>query len=298
MAKNEIDMRKIAVLALTLALGAAVMPPLGAQDYSYHWKLSALNGSLTGTTPPSTDDVRECLGSFEHGKYVAPNGRTFKRGTAAARAAKVMIGVQPEMVSVKQVVGYSTREMIRRSPESEISDWFIDTIMKATESLSGRRVDVGIANFGGIRADMPQGPVILDDLMSMFPFKNQIVYLEISGADLLEILEDMAAGRFQVLGGVRVVAKDHRLLSAEIGGKAIDPVATYGLATISFLLDGGDGLHLAENAKNIQLFKDVDIIDIILEDVRERSAAGKPIEYSVDGRVKILDTVDNKQAAL
>jgi 2',3'-cyclic-nucleotide 2'-phosphodiesterase (5'-nucleotidase family) len=44
--------------------------------------------------------------------------------------------------------------------------------MAKVERLAGKKVHVGVGNFGGIRIDMPKGDIILDDMLSMFPFKN------------------------------------------------------------------------------------------------------------------------------
>mgnify|MGYP003451398048 FL=1 len=126
-------------------------------------------------------------------------------------------------------------------------------------------------------------------MLSMFPFKNQLVYVEHTGKQIRAILEKMAADRFQVLGGVRVVAEGGKLVSAEIGGEPIDDEKVYGLATITFLLEGGDNLTLAENAVSITTFEQEDIIDAVLEYVYAETAAGRPIEYQTDGRVVIKD---------
>jgi 2',3'-cyclic-nucleotide 2'-phosphodiesterase (5'-nucleotidase family) len=161
--------------------------------------------------------------------------------------------------------------------------------MARTEKLAGRKVDVGVANFGGIRVDMPEGDIILDDMLSMFPFKNQLVYVEHTGKQIRAILEQMAATRFEVLGGVRVVAEGGKILEATIGGEPIDDDKVYGLATISFLLGGGDGLTLDQNAVSVTVFEDEDIIDAVLEYVYAETAAGRPIEYEADGRVVVKD---------
>ena len=136
---------------------------------------------------------------------------------------------------------------------------------------------------------MPQGDIILDDMLSMFPFKNQLVYVEHTGKQIRSILEQMAEGRFQVLGGVRVVAENGKLVSAEIGGEPLQDDKIYGLATISFLLSGGDGLTLEQNALSITVFDNVDIIDAVLEFVNAETAAGRPITYETDGRVVVKD---------
>lgn len=251
------------------------------------WTLTPMDGSRVGAKSPSVDNVKEGLGEIRGGKYYAPNGKVFGRHTATYRAAKELLSVQPQMAPVKKTVGYSTREMASAYPESELSNWFIDNIMEAVANVSGKKVDFGVGNFGGIRCAMPQGDIILDDLMSMFPFKNQIVYLELPGSEIRSILTCMAAGRFQVLGGCKVVAQDGKLVSAEIGGAPLEDDKWYGVATISFLLEGGDGLYLANNSRNMKIY-DIDIIDIVLDKVGKLTEAGKPIEYHTDGRVKII----------
>lgn len=258
---------------------------LSAQEYS--WKPVPMDGSRTGCISPSKDNVRESLGYFKGGKYVAPDGKVYKRNSTVARTARAVLDAQPKMARVKDVIGHSKEAMVVSYPESALSNWFIDLLMAKVEKLAGKKVDVGVGNFGGIRIDMPAGDIILDDMLSMFPFKNQLVYVEHSGKEIRNILEKMAAGRFQVLGGVRVIAEDGRLVSAEIGGEPIDDDRVYGMATISFLLAGGDGLFLADNAVSMTVFEDVDIIDAVLEYVYAETAAGREIEYRTDGRVVV-----------
>ena len=272
---------KIKLLILSITLSAAT---ISAQEYT--WEAGKIDGSRTGCFVPSKNNISEALGHFDGGTYVAPSGRRFKKNSATTKTATLVIAAQPAMERVKNVVAYSSEAMSVKYPECPLSNWFVDILMKKCESLAGRKVEVGVANFGGIRANMPEGDVILDDLLSMFPFKNQIVYVEHKGSTLRKMLEDMAATRFQVLGGVRVVAQDGKIVSAEIGGKPIDDDKVYGVVTVSFLLYGGDGLRLADNAVSLTKF-DVDIIDAVLEHVCAETAAGRPIEYKADGRVII-----------
>ncbi len=280
MAQNEIMKRLVFIIITVLFAGT-----LSAQEYD--WKPVPMDASRTGCISPSKDNVREALGYFKGGKYIAPNGSVYKRNSAVARTARVVLDAQPEMARVKDVIGHSKEAMVVSYPESALSNWFIDLLMAKVERLAGKKVDIGIGNFGGIRIDMPEGDIILDDMLSMFPFKNQLVYVEHSGKQIRSILEEMAAGRFQVLGGVRVVAEDGKLVSAEIGGEPLDDDKTYGMATISFLMTGGDGLSLADNAISMTIFEDMDIIDAVLEYVYAETAAGRDIEYKTDGRVVV-----------
>lgn len=281
-------MRKFVLFLCALAIGS------GAAAQEYEWKHVEMDGSRTGCTAPSKDNIDEAVGTFKGCRYVAPNGKTFGKRSIVGKTARVVRNAQPAMARVKDVIGYSTEAMEVSYPESALSNWFVDIVMARTEKLAGKKVDVGITNFKGIRIDMPQGEIILDDMLSMFPFKNQLVYVEHTGKQLRNILESMAAGRFQVLGGVRVVADGGKLVSAEIGGEPIDDEKIYGLATISFLMDGGDGLTLGQNAVSVTVFENEDIIDAVLEYVYAETAAGRPIEYKTDGRVIIKDRKEGR----
>lgn len=261
-----------------------------AQEYD--WKHVEMDASRTGCVSPSKDNAAEAIGTFKGGRYIAPNGSSYPRRSIVARTARIVMDAQTRMARVKDVIGRSSEAMEATYPESALSNWFVDLIMAKTEELAGKKVDVGIVNFGGIRIDMPEGDIILDDMLSMFPFKNQLVYVEHTGKQIRAILEGMAADRFQVLGGVRVVADGGKLVSAEIGGEPIDDEKVYGLATISFLLGGGDGLTLEQNAVSVTVFEDEDIIDAVLEHVYAETAAGRPIQYQTDGRVVIKDMED------
>ena len=272
---------------LSLIAILAVNAGLRAQEYS--WEAVEMDGSMTGCVSPSKDNVAEALGTFKGGRYVAPDGKVYKRNSIVTKTARAVMDAQPKMARVKDVIGYSTRAMSATYPESALSDWFIDLLMRKTEQLAGKKVHIGITNFGGIRVDMPEGDVILDDMLSMFPFKNYLAYVEHTGKQIRSILEEMAADRFQVLGGVRVVADGGKLVSVEIDGEPLDDEKVYGMATISFLLTGGDGLTLEENAVSVTVYEDVPIIDAVLEHVYAETAAGRPIEYEADGRVTIKD---------
>lgn len=271
MVEAEIDVMKRAVILMLLLLASSF---LYAQEYS--WKSVRMDGSRTGTA----------LGTMTGGRYVTTDGKVFPKNSCVSSVARIVMDAQPEMARVKEVIAYSPEAMEIVYPEGPLSNWFIGILMQKVSELSGRHVDIGISNFGGIRVDMPKGDVILDDMLSMFPFKNQLVYVELKGSVVRSILDAMAADRFQVLGGVRVVAEDGKIVSATIGDEPLDDDKVYGVATISFLLHGGDNLSLAEGADTVVKY-DVDIIDAVLEHVRAETASGRQIVSKADGRVVI-----------
>lgn len=273
-------MRKIMFsIAVALISGAV------AFSQEINWHTIPVDASRTGVSAPGVDSLELSLGRLEGRKYVAPNGKVY--GSASVRkVVKAVYDAQEPMYPIREVVGYSPEVMSKAYPESSLTNWFIDNLMASVAKLTGRQVDFGVGNFGGIRIDMPQGKVTVDDIRSMFPFKNTTVYVAVKGSRIREIIETMAADHFEVLGGVRVVVKQGKVESITIGGEPLDDEKVYGMATISFLMEGGDGLTLADKAIEIVDTK-VDIFDAMIECVKETTAAGKPIAYSADGRVKI-----------
>jgi 2',3'-cyclic-nucleotide 2'-phosphodiesterase (5'-nucleotidase family) len=241
--------------------------------------------SRTGCRAAASDDVAESLGTMRGKAYTAPNGRTFRRGCTPV-VAKILLAAQPRMAHLKAVVATSTREMVRDYPESELSNWFIDELMRAVADSTGRQVDVGISNFGGIRVDMPEGDVLLDDIRSMFPFNNKICYVELPGKDLVALMEQIAQFGPQCVSGVKMVISDKKLESLEVGGKPVDPKKKYGVATVDFLLDGGDNISVARGATKL-IITEVIIGRAIEQYIRNLTAEGKAIEYQTDGRVVV-----------
>ena len=209
-----------------------------------------------------------------------------KKNSAAAKTIALVEAAQPAMARVKEVIGYSTEALTKAYPESKLSNWTVDTIMEKVASLAGKKVDVGFANFGGIRVDMPMGDILLDDILSMFPFKNNLVYVEHKGSTLRAIFEWMASTRVQAVGGVKMVINNGKLESIMIGDKPLDDKKIYTVATNSFLLNGGDGLHLAKDAVNLIIFDEY-VKEAMLESIRKYTAEGKPFEYKLDSRVVI-----------
>ncbi|MBO4768502.1 MAG: 5'-nucleotidase C-terminal domain-containing protein [Bacteroidales bacterium] len=251
------------------------------------WEKVAIDGHMTGVTAPTAENVAEAIGVVDSltGVYTAPNGKVFTEGSTP-RVADLLIKAQPAMAEVKEVIAFSTRAMEAHAPESELSNFVADFLRSETAKLVKKPVDFAVTNFGGIRVDMPEGDVTLDDIRSMFPFNNKLCYVELKGEDLLNLLNQMARQRVQCVSGVKMVVNDHKIESLEIGDKPLDPRKYYGVATVDFLLDGGDSLYVAKNARKL-IMTDVVIGRAIEAYIRNLTADGKAIEYSTDGRVVV-----------
>ena len=104
-----------------------------------------------------------------------------------------------------------------------------------------------------------------------------------SGENVIKLFDAMA-DHMQVIGGATVKIKDGKIQELLIGGEPVDPSRTYGIASIDFILNGGDDIFVARNADSL-IQTDILIYDAVLDYVRKLTASGKMIEKVTDYRV-------------
>ena len=73
-----------------------------------------------------------------------------------------------------------------------------------------------------------------------------------------------------------------------VGGEPIDPKRLYNVATIDFLLDGGDNLRIGALSEDVKLTH-VLLKEVMLDYVEGMEAQGKIIDAASDGRVIMED---------
>ena len=253
------------------------------------WKRVAMDGSRTGVVPVTAENVDSALGTFED-DYIAPNGTHFKDG-ATPEVAMLLMEAQPKMARLKEVVGHSARmlENLRTEPDLPLGNIVADALREKASDYYKVPMDFAVTNYGGIRIPLPEGPVLMDDIEAMFPFKNYMCYAKVRGKNLTRLLEQLAKTKaFQAVSGCRVKVKAHELVEAEVGGKPIDPDKVYNVTTIDFLLSGGDQIAIGALAEDVVL-SPVLVRDVMLEYVRKAEAAGIVLDGKKDGRVIMED---------
>ena len=177
-------------------------------------------------------------------------------------ALVAMLG--PYEVAARQVreasLGVTVDEPIKRSrpEESALGNLFADLMRVARPDG-----DVAITNGGGLRADIPAGPLTYGRLHTAMPFDNRFARMSITGAQLRHIVAtnlQKASGIFS-LSGIRATArckagKLEVVLRRERGGKVVRDADRLTLVTSDFLAGGGDGmlegLDLPEGAVKLE----------------------------------------------
>ena len=264
---------------------------LKADSPRLEWRRVAMDGHRTGARPVTADNVAEALGVFDEEGYRTPSGVRYPETSPVAASAAQLMEVQPSLVHLKTVIGHSDGMYmnLRTQPDLPLGNLVADVFREYGSRYFKTPMDFAITNYGGIRVPMPEGPVTMEDISSMFPFKNYLCYVQMTGASLTALLEQLAATpSFQAVSGCEVQVKGGKLVSAKIGGKPIDPARIYHVTTIDFLLDGGDKLNIGALSRKVVLSR-VLLKDVMLEYVRGCEAAGTVITAASDGRVKMED---------
>ena len=210
------------------------------------------------------------------------------------RATETIARYSSQVAPLMEIVGYSEDEYNKQRPESGLSNFAADVIRTVAAEKTGRTVDVGLTNFGGIRTSLPKGAVRVYDIFSIFPFDNYIVVFDIKGSDLRGFLTRMAGRRVEALSGVEMEICDHKPVKLEVAGAPIDDDRTYTFATINFLMDGGDGVTLSDMAFNRE-DTGIWIRDAIVDYLKEQMARGEKIVLRSDGRVKYVEAQQGEE---
>ncbi len=158
----------------------------------------------------------------------------------------------------KRVVGKIAAPLTRdESPAGEmpVGQVVADAQLAATRGAADGAAVIALMNPGGLRANLTaaaDGSVRYEDLFAVQPFYNNLVTLTLTGAQIVQVLEQqwLNQPRPRILqvskgfsyswdnakpAGQRVVPG-----SVMLDGKAIDATAAYRVTVNSFLADGGD----------------------------------------------------------
>ncbi|MBQ1219325.1 MAG: 5'-nucleotidase C-terminal domain-containing protein [Bacteroidales bacterium] len=200
---------------------------------------------------------------------------------------------KPEIDQLLDPIGTTARKMDKYSPDYLLAYWAVDVMREfANDFMKKNRIkgkcDMSITNFGGIRASLPEGEINSYDILTIFPFDNRVVILELEGKYLRELMENFAKrGRVEALSGVEIVINKKVLEKCLINGKPIKDDKIYKVATIDFLLDGGDNVYALKYASKV-IKTEKKLMDVYIDHIKSETAKGKVIDQKSDSRITII----------
>ena len=232
--------------------------------------------------------------------------------------ASEVVATSDVLLTINEADG-TTRAV--RSKETNLGDLCAD----AYRIMLG--ADIGWVNGGGVRADIPAGDVTYGDIIEVHPFGNLACVVEVTGQQILDALElgsmyvgEAESGGFLQVSGLKYtintaiptsVVLDDAGNFVEVSGErrvsdvqvldsesdeyaALDPSATYTLASQNYMLkDGGDGYAMF-GEDNITILQDEVMVDneVLISYIRDELGGVVGQEYAQpQGRITIVDGV-------
>lgn len=146
------------------------------------------------------------------------------------------------------LIGVTLPVRLRRSyrAESPLGVLLADLIRSGAARATGEPVDFAFQNGGGIRNELPAGPLQYGHLFEVLPFDNRLALVRMTGANLTDLYERNLQGSHGILvpSGMTVEAScaGPKLVVTLRGldGKPLEPARTYTVAVSDFLASGGD----------------------------------------------------------
>ena len=157
--------------------------------------------------------------------------------------------------------------------------------------VADQGVQIAIQNGGGIRASIDAGEVTMGEVVTVLPFQNTLSTFEVTGATIVEALEngvseiEEGAGRFPQVAGMSFAVDasaepGSRISEVMVGGEPIDLEATYSVVSNNYVRGGGDGYAMFEDAENAYDYGP-DLADVLAEYMAENA----PYQPYTDGRI-------------
>ena len=171
-----------------------------------------------------------------------------------------VIGKAAANLCLERIPGQGKSKLCDKSLTASNGSDISNIVAKAFREMS-RTSDIAIQNGGGVRVDVAQGDITIGDAYVLLPFANTIVELEMTGAEVKQVLEEALAyatkeggstGAYPYAAGLRwsvdmTQAEGSRLQNLEVMTKGsdswapFDMDAKYKVATNNYIAGGKDG---------------------------------------------------------
>ncbi|MDW8245583.1 MAG: bifunctional UDP-sugar hydrolase/5'-nucleotidase [Sandaracinaceae bacterium] len=177
----------------------------------------------------------------------------------------------------------------RRDAECPLGNLFVDLMREAHP-----QADVAIYNGGGLRADLPKGPLSYGALFEAIPFDNRFAHLRLRARDLAQILaENAQTSRSHLsISGIRArffcEGPHLRVQLKREDGSPIRDDEELNVVTSDFLATGGDGIfaQVRKQALAFELEEDPPIREAFVQ-VLSRKTELNPSSYQDPSRPRI-----------
>jgi 2',3'-cyclic-nucleotide 2'-phosphodiesterase (5'-nucleotidase family) len=196
--------------------------------------------------------------------------------------------LQPYAVKVGETMNDVLAELgtalQKNQPDGTLGNFLADSYLAMARKKFDPAADMAFINNGGIRLNSLQaGPLRRGSIYEVMPFDNQLVILKISGIQVQQYLNHVAAEGGCGIAGVRFTIRDKKATEILINEKTIDLAATYTMVNSDYTIGGGGGFV---QFRELPMQKTGYLLrDATIDYCTDFKAAGKPITVSGGKRI-------------
>ncbi len=248
--------------------------------------------------------------AFEKGRYL---GRVDLRIDAVSKKAvlvdhayiPITAGITPDPQVAAVVAAY----------QRQLGDRFKEVIGRADTFLDGERgriryeetalgnlvadimadhtgAQIALINSGAVRASIQPGPVTVEDIFKTVPFANELVVMELTGAEIEQVLQRAVSGSrededggFLQVSGMTFEVRSRSAANVRVGPgrQPLQPQTVYTVAIPDFLATGGDKYTFLKGKPHIKT--GLPLRELIVDTIRRRGV----IAAKEEGRIRRLE---------
>jgi len=222
------------------------------------------NGDPVALTGDALASVTSAIESAPELSIVTPdaNASAVLQGYSSQteQLAQAVIGSAAEDLCLERIPGQG-RSLVCDVSETDGRGSDIANIVALAFKTQSNTSDIALQNGGGVRIDIPAGPVTVGDAYTLLPFANTLLEVDMTGEQIVNTLEDAldfalnpdgSTGAFPYASGLRwdIDASQEKgmrfsnvkvKLKGETVWSAIDSTRVYKVVTNDFIGAGRDG---------------------------------------------------------
>ena len=223
-------------------------------------------------------DTQKHDAEFIEGYLIPVNSNQLPEDKQTAALINDYRKIYPELLEVLAIVNEPL--MRKYNQESDIGNLLTDYMRKTAQS------DIAFLNSGAIRADFNTGNVTLEQLLNVYPFKDNLTVIELTGNQIKELIEYSLTLPYGIgqISGLKIKYDSSlnpmkHVIDIKVDGKDLIASKKYTVSVSGYLAKGGDGYRVFTEGRFVNDEKPFQ--DALYEEFKK----AKIIEIPASGRL-------------
>jgi len=193
-------------------------------------------------------------------------------------------------LSMNTILVQNEVPLTRGIPESTLGNLIADLLLQRAliEMPDSVRPLICLINIGGLRVDLPAGPITVGKVFELMPFENELDVIKLSPEKVKEMMSYLKDVGGQPVSGMSISHKSGKnsILTLDDGEEINTDDLIY-VVTSDYLAEGGDKMDFFKNPVQ-RIRTGIKIRDAILDDFRIKGLAGQTLNSNLDGRISVI----------